>query len=219
MNTQSHYKAVIFDLDGTLLDSLADLADSTNAILHLHGFEVHPLDAYRYFVGDGMQNLILRALPPDTATPALAHSLLPEVSAEYDVRWHNKTKPYPGIMPMLEQFLSRGTPMSVLSNKPHPFTTQIVSHFFAEIPFAKVYGSREGIPRKPDPAAALDIASQLKIMPSEFLYLGDTNTDMHTALSAGMFAVGASWGFRPVKELVDSGAAAVIDHPEELLSF
>lgn len=219
MNTQSKYKAVIFDLDGTLLDSLDDLADSTNTILRAHGFPEHPLASYRYFVGEGIYNLILRALPPQQATPEFARALLPEINAEYDRSWHNRTKPYPGIPAMLEQFVARETPLAVLSNKPHHFTTQIVSYFFPDIPFALVYGYREGIPRKPDPAAALDIAAQLKLSPPQVLYLGDTNTDMFTAVSAGMFAVGASWGFRPVEELVKAGASAIIHHPEELLSF
>ena len=216
---ETQHKAVIFDLDGTLLDTLEDLADSTNTVLARHGLPTHALDRYRYFVGDGIINLILRSLPEDRATLACAKELHPEIDDEYGRTWHVKTRPYEGINELLSELIARGIRVSVLSNKPHHFTTKIVEHYFPQVPFYPVFGYREGIPRKPDPAAALDIVGTLGFHKDEFLYLGDTNTDMQTANSAGLYAVGASWGFRPVEELADAGANAIIDSPLELLDF
>jgi phosphoglycolate phosphatase len=213
------YKAVIFDLDGTLLDTLDDLADSVNAVLLTHGYKTHGRESYRYFVGDGIINLILRALPDEAADELSAKSLLPEVDAEYNNRWHAKTAPYPGIKSLLTRLSSKGIKLAVLSNKPHIFTTQIVQHFFPETAFEMVFGARDGIPRKPDPAAAIDIAHRLALPPNSILYLGDTNTDMKTAVSAGMFAVGAAWGFRPVEELVEAGANSIIEQPGDLINL
>ena len=219
MSTQSAHKAVIFDLDGTLVDSLGDLADSTNTVLARRGFPVHELDEYRYFVGDGMLNLILRALPEEKAVPSFARELHPEIDAEYSSSWHNRTRPYAGIPELLSELSSRGIRLAVLSNKPDHFTKQIVSYFFPDIPFSPVFGYRDGIPRKPDPTAALDIVKTFGLLKTEVLYLGDTNTDMRTANAAELYAVGASWGFRPIEELADSGAQAIIDNPLQLLDL
>ena len=219
MTQQIRYKAVLFDLDGTLLDTLDDLTDSVNAVLSSHGYQTHDREAYRYFVGDGIINLILRALPSDRSDESYARSLLPEVDLEYEKRWNIKSAPYEGIRLLLKDLASRNLKLAVLSNKPHPFTTRIVSHFFPDIPFQYVYGARDGVPRKPDPSAALDIAKEMKIDPSLFLYVGDTNTDMKTAFAAGMYAVGVAWGFRPVEELVEAGANMIIKKPEDLLSM
>ena len=219
MNNPYAYKAVIFDLDGTLVDSLGDLADSTNTVLSRRGYPVHELDAYRYFVGDGMLNLILRALPRDKATHSLAKELHPEIDAEYSNNWHTRTRPYNDIPELLSVLSSRGLRLAVLSNKPDHFTTRIVRYFFPEVPFDPVFGYREGIPRKPDPTAALDIVKRFGLIKTEVLYIGDTNTDMQTANAADLYAVGAAWGFRPVEELADSGAQAIINHPLELLDL
>jgi phosphoglycolate phosphatase len=207
----------MFDLDGTLLDTLEDLADSMNAVLAEAGHPVHPLDPYRYFVGDGMENLARRAAPEGT-DDATVKRLAASMSAAYDTNWHNKTRPYPGIPGFLDAVAGLGVPMTVLSNKPDVFTQVVVKHYFGDR-FRFVRGAMDGVPKKPDPAGALAIAEALGVEPGKFLYLGDTNTDMRTGLAAGMHTVGVAWGFRPVEELVGAGARAIIDAPREALRF
>jgi len=211
-------KAVIFDLDGTLLDTLDDLADSMNAVLGRLGFPAHEADAYKYFIGDGMVNLARRALPPDRRDEELVQSVVLSMEEEYALSWDAKTGPYPGVPELLEALEVRGKGMSVLSNKPDGFTRTMVAHFFPGRTFAFVHGARDGVPRKPDPQAALEIAVGMDVPPRDICYLGDTATDMKTARAAGMLAVGALWGFRDEEELRDSGAAFVISRPSELLA-
>ncbi|MGL4369966.1 MAG: HAD family hydrolase, partial [Spirochaetota bacterium] len=148
-----------------------------------------------------------------------AKELLPEVNDQYDLRWHAKTVPYAGITKTVTALKAAGLKLAILSNKPHRFAVQIVEHYFPESPFDCVCGYRHGIPRKPDPAAALDIVRQLDIPMQQWIYIGDSNTDMKTAVSAGIFAVGAAWGFRPVEELVEAGANMIIRHPEDILQI
>lgn len=213
------FRAVLFDLDGTLLDSLADLSDSMNAVLKKLGFPVHEPDAYRYFVGDGMEILCRRSLPENHRDPTTVAACLAGMKDEYGRRWHDKTRPYPGIDPLLDRLGSRGIKTAVLSNKPDDFTRLTVEHLFPKRRFDAVFGERPGIARKPDPAAALEIARSLGVGPAEVVYLGDTAIDMKTAAAAGMYPVGALWGFRPKKELVESGAVLVIARPGELLNL
>lgn len=212
------YQAAIFDLDGTLLDTLEDLADSMNRALAERGFPERPVDAYRYFVGDGMMNLARRASPPGTGDDVAAE-LVEAMADIYGNNWAVKTKPYAGIPAMLEECKRRGLGLAVLSNKPDAFTQVMIRHYFPENTFAQVFGARDAVPRKPDPAGALEIAQNLGLPPSAFLYFGDTNTDMRTGLAAGMFTVGVTWGFRPVEELRGAGAQAIIDRPEEIIGF
>lgn len=214
------YKAVLFDLDGTLLDTLDDLGDSMNAVLAGRGYPTHPIRAFTEFVGDGVQNLVRRALPPDAASnEALVAEMTPLMRAEYARRWRDKTRPYEGIPQMLEALSVRGLRLAVLSNKPHPATVEVVQHFFPPGRFDAVFGARPEVPIKPDAGAALEVARQLGIPPREFLYLGDTNTDMQTANAAGMYAVGALWGFRTAGELRESGARVLIGHPRDFLKL
>lgn len=209
--------AVIFDLDGTLLDTLADLADSANEALSEHGHPVHPVDSFRTFVGDGMATLMERILPEAARTPEKIGLLLERYRSAYDARWKLKTQPYPGIVDMLKALAARGIPMAVLSNKPQAYTEIVVAHFLGDHRFEVIFGQRDSVPRKPDPAGAVEIAEQLKLPPSEILFVGDTSTDMDTATAAGMVAVGALWGFRPEAELRAHGAKFLIAEPAELL--
>ncbi len=214
------YKAVLFDLDGTLLDTLDDLGDSMNAVLAARGYPTHPIRAFTVFVGDGVENLVRRALPaPEGSTDAVVREIVPLMRAEYSRRWKDKTRPYDGVPEMLEALAARGLRLAVLSNKPHPATTEVVDHFFPAGRFDAVFGARPGVPIKPDAGAALDVARQLGIPPREFLYLGDTNTDMQTATAAGMYAVGVLWGFRAAEELREAGARVLISHPREVLAL
>ncbi|MBM3860328.1 MAG: HAD family hydrolase [Verrucomicrobia bacterium] len=207
------FRAVLFDLDGTLADTLEDLADAVNHALAALGCPTHPLPSYRYFVGDGARNLMLRTLPADKAS--LADKALALMRAHYDAHCFDKTRLYPGIPELVSSL--RGLKLAVFSNKPDTFTKRMVAHFFPDEPFAAVRGQLPNQPLKPDPSVALQIAGELGIPPCEWLYLGDTNTDMRTALAAGMFAVGALWGFRDREELIKAGAQELVAHPEDVL--
>ncbi len=213
-------KAIMFDLDGTLLDTLEDLANSMNAVLHQQSDPVHDLSFYRTAVGDGVRMLAVRSLPPEKRTDE--HLIVHAVRAmreEYATRWHENTGPYEGIKDVLKELERARIPMTILSNKPHSFTVEMVEHYFGEIPFAEIHGAREGGPVKPDPAQALRMAENLAVAAEDWAYVGDTNTDMKTAVAAGMFPVGVSWGFRTAEELVAHGASVVLDQPRQLLNY
>jgi len=210
-------KAVLFDLDGTLLDTLTDLADATNHALRSLGFPEHPRESFRYFVGDGVETLIQRVLPGDRCDAATMAECASLMRREYGQRWAATTRPYNGIPELLDSLASRGIPMAILSNKPDEFTRLCVSQLLPEWQFAAVLGAGTLFSRKPDPAGAREIARRLGVAPGEVVYLGDTNTDMQTAVAAGMFPVGALWGFRTADELTASGAQALAERPLDLL--
>ena len=214
------YKAVLFDLDGTLLDTLDDLGDSMNAVLAARGYPTHPIRSYTSFVGDGVQNLVRRSLPADAGhDDDVVNELVPLMRSEYSRRWTAKTRPYDGIPELLDGLSARGLRMAVLSNKPHSATLEVVAHFFPRWKFYATLGARPDVPMKPDASAALEVCRKLDVAPEGFLYLGDTNTDMLTARSAGMFAVGVLWGFRTSEELLSSGAQAVVASPRDVLTL
>lgn len=214
------FRAVLFDLDGTLLDTLQDLAEAMNSVLRRSGFAPHPLEAYKYFVGDGMATLVRRALPETYGNDeATASACLVAMKEEYRRRWTEQTRPYPGIPELLTQLAARGIQLSVLSNKPDEFTRLMVERLLPGWQFACVFGERPGVPRKPDPTAALEIAERCRVPVEAFAYLGDTATDMITATAAGMYAIGVLWGFRPAAELTASGARTLIGKPADFLDL
>ena len=209
-------RAVLFDLDGTLLDTLEDIADSMNRALLENNLPEHPLDAYRYFVGDGVKALAQRATGfREKAVPAV----LKAYRAYYAAGCQNKTRPYDGVMDMLAALERRGLPLCVFSNKPHKDTLNVTAYYFAQFRFAAVRGQKENVPVKPNPAGALETAGELNIPPEDFLYVGDTGVDIDCASAAGMVPVGALWGFRPREELVKHHARHLIKRPEELLDL
>lgn len=212
-------KAAIFDLDGTLADTIEDLAGAVNRALSRRGFPVHGTEAYKLMVGNGFRNLVTKALPESERSEELVEALKAEAAADYEVRCLELTKPYPGIMELLSTLAGRGLPMAVLSNKIHSQTVTVVAGLFPGIAFALVRGESPEFPRKPDPTSALDVARILGAEPHDILYLGDSDVDMRTALAAGMLALGAGWGFRGAAELRESGAAAVLESPSEFLRF
>lgn len=211
------YRGVLFDLDGTLLDTLQDLADSVNRMLAARGLPIHPLDAYRYFVGDGARNLVTRALPADLRDAATVTQALADYQRDYGLHWADATRPYDGIPELLDELTARGMAIAVLSNKPHVFTEKCVAHFLGRWTFKAVLGQRDRVPHKPDPAGALEAAKIMNLAPSQVLYVGDTATDMQTARAAGMFPLGVTWGFRPESELRENGASAIAHHPSGVL--
>jgi phosphoglycolate phosphatase len=213
------YKAVLFDLDGTLLDTLEDIANSMNAVLERDGFKAHPVERYRKFVGGGFGDLSRKVLPEDFNDDEHAAVISTKMREEYSRRWGEKTRLYPGIGWMLDSLRDRGIPVSILSNKPDDFTQIICGHYFKQWRFAVILGATERFPRKPNPAAALFVARGMGIAPGDILYLGDSDTDMKTAVAAGMYPVGALWGFRDEKELSSNGAQILLKNPGELLDL
>lgn len=209
------YRAILFDLDGTLLNTIEDIADSANLALTENGLSPYPVERYKYFVGNGVSILIQR-LTADM--PEKYDGVREKYIQHYEQErmCERKTQPYPGIVELLREMNRRGVPVSVLSNKPHQSARDVIARYFADIDFAQVFGQREGVPVKPDPAAASEIAALLGIPPEEFLYVGDTSVDMQTGRAAGMHPVGVLWGFRTRKELEESGARGIICNPMEL---
>lgn len=213
------FKAVLFDLDGTLLDTLRDIAESMNAVLESYNFPAHPVENYKNFVGNGMEELARRVLPEGRRDRETVSACLTAMRSEYGKRWPNNTRPYEGVPGLLDALAARGSKMAILSNKPDDFTKIMVTALLSRWTFEPVLGARHSVPRKPDPAGALEAAGQLAIPPEAFLYLGDTGTDMKTATAAGMFPVGALWGFRTAGELQANGARVIIAKPEEMLDL
>ncbi|MBS3733820.1 MAG: HAD family hydrolase [Phycisphaerae bacterium] len=214
------HDAVLFDLDGTLLDTLDDLADAMNAVLAAEGLPTHPTDAYRHFVGDGVVALARRAVGADRADDErFVDHVVARMRAEYADRWDAKTRPYDGVAALLDALTDRGVRRAVLSNKPHDTTCLCVTGLLGRWTFDAVRGVSDATPRKPEPAGALAIARELGIPPERWLYVGDTNTDMRTAAAAGMYAAGAVWGFRDADELTAAGANALAQTPTDVLEL
>ncbi|HEX7262340.1 MAG TPA: HAD-IA family hydrolase [Luteolibacter sp.] len=206
---------LIFDLDGTLVDSLRGIAASLNHALAASGLPVHPPESVRGFIGDGARILIQRAAPAD-ADEALLHTVEQAFKSHYDLTWPDGTSVYDGIDNLLDKLQQRGHPLAVLSNKPHPFTGAIVAKMFPSVRFSAVLGQRCGIPHKPDPAGALEIAASLHLPPEHCTIIGDSTMDLETARNAGMRAVAVTWGFHDRERLVAAGADAMADTTEAL---
>jgi phosphoglycolate phosphatase len=212
-------KAVVFDLDGTLLDTLEDIADAANKVLAEHNFPLHNTVDYRTFVGEGVNMLMTRAVPYQKNHIDTIDDCCKAFREIYKVHWNKKTKPYDGVAEMLDELTARKLPLAVLSNKPDDFTKKCVAELLHRWTFQMVQGSCSNIPYKPDPTGARHIADALGIPPANILYLGDTGTDMRTAVNAGMFPVGVLWGYRTREELQSHGAKALIEQPRELLTL
>ena len=190
-----------------------------NKALSNYGFPVHDTEFYKKMVGDGLPKLVQRVLPEAHRDENTINLCIREMETEYMKRWNKKTHPYDGIPELLTGLCERGIRINVVSNKLETYTRLAVDFYFPQFPFDFVVGASPSLPRKPDPSCALLIARSLKIDPVQFIFLGDTNTDMRTAVAAGMFPVGALWGFRQKAELEESGAEIVISHPLELLEY
>jgi phosphoglycolate phosphatase len=213
------HDAIVFDLDGTLLDTLADIAGAVNSALASLGLPLHPVDAYRHFVGEGIVVLARRVLPDNRQSDANVKACLDAITREYGRGLLVNTKPYAGIPELLEVLARKKIPIAVASNKPHNLAMRSVETLFRGVKFGAVLGERKGVAPKPDPAVAFEAASLLGVALAQCLYAGDSGIDMRTAVAAGMFPVGALWGFRDKEELVNNGAQALIKHPSELLEL
>ena len=211
------YRAVIFDLDGTLIDTLRDLAEAANYTMGQLGCPAHPISSYRLKVGDGVRKLLERSLPSERGD-LLDRAL--QINREY-LQDHlvDYSRPYPGVPELLAQLKEKSLSLAVLSNKPDPLTQKVCAHFFPNGFFSEILGHREEMPLKPDPTSAHFVANRLGVAPEQVIYVGDTAIDMETANRAGMVAVGVSWGFRDRAELQAHGSQMVIDHPDELLTL
>lgn len=205
---------VLLDLDGTLADTLGDIAAAMNHVLAAHGLPQHQAPQYKLLIGEGVEMLSRRAVPADR------ESLIPEIvtafRAHYADHLLETTRPYDGIPEMLDALDAAGLPLAILSNKPDAPTRRIVEALFPRVPFRAVLGYRGDFPRKPDPASALHLATQLGVPPTQVAFVGDTSVDMETARAAGMHALGVLWGFRDRDELLAHGAAALAAHPSEV---
>lgn len=212
-------KAVIFDLDGTLLNTLADIGNAVNQVLSDRGYPTHPVNKYRSFVGDGWEMLVKRALPESASTRDRVKTCVEESMVEYGKTWDATTTPYDGIPELLNYLTHEGIRLAVLSNKPHVFTRQYVDKLLAAWTFEKVIGVSSRFPKKPDPAGALSIVTELNLDKKDCLFMGDSGVDMQTAASAGIFSVGAAWGFKPEAELMENGCRFLARHPMDVLGL
>lgn len=212
-------KLVIFDLDGTLLNTLDDLAAAGNHLLRAHGWPEHPAERYKLFVGNGVYKLVERMIPADADhSPGALALLRDEYNAYYSAHNADLTAPYPGVPELLGALEQAGAACAVLSNKPHAFTVELCRSLLGER-FAVVHGQREGWPTKPDRLLTAEILEETGIRAADTVYVGDSGVDMQTAKNGGLFAVGSLWGFRSEEELRENGADAVAERPLDLLRY
>ena len=211
------YKVAIFDLDGTLLDTLKDLADACNFALRSYGFPEHQIEEYKYFLGNGAYKLIERALPIGKKDAETIGKVLGEFKKYYEKHKSDFTKPYDGIEDLLIALKEAGIKTAVVSNKPHEFAVEIVERYFAKS-FDIVFGKREGYLAKPDPTTVIETLNYFECKKEEAVYIGDSDVDMFTGKNAGIFSIGVAWGFRGARELSAAGANKIVYTSEELLS-
>ncbi len=212
------FNTIIFDLDGTLVDSLSDIAEAANSALAVLGFPAHPKEKYRRFVGDGLMTLAERIVPAGCDKSQISETAR-QFKKSYQTNWDRNSCPYPGIMTMLKTLAAHPVNLAVFSNKPDDFTQLFVARFFPGSMFGQVIGNRENLPKKPDPTGALTIADYFHVEPATCLLVGDSSVDIRTGKSAGMTSMGVTWGFRERQELEESGADIIIDQPSEIVSY
>jgi len=218
-------KLIIFDLDGTLLNTLDDLADCTNYVLQKKGYPTHKIDAYKYFVGNGVEMLLRRALPKDILETEFAE-VLSLFMFHYELHKSDKTAPYEGMIETLEKLQEKGVLLTVATNKPHELLPNLMQFYFPTIKWAAVFGNRKEVPIKPHPQIISDILETISrknlcfaTTEKQILYIGDTAVDMETAQNAGIIKVGVLWGFRTKEELLRAGADYIIEYPQEILNL
>ena len=209
-------RLAIFDLDGTLLNTIADLATATNQALDACGFPTHPIEAYPFFVGNGINKLFERALPAEARTEENILRIRAHFLPYYDEHNADLSRPYPGIPQLLENLQAAGIQVAVASNKYHRATEKLIRHYFPTIHFAAILGQREGVPIKPHPQIVEDILALVPVSKEEVIYIGDSGVDMQTALNAGVESIGVTWGFRPREELLQNSPTHLADTAKEI---
>lgn len=212
------FKAVIFDLDGTLVNSLHDIADSMNIVLENNNFPTHSYEAYQYFIGSGIRNLVSKALPLEHNNNIQIEHCFNAMMEVYAIRCTEKTIPYEGIMELLDSLIARNIKLSVLSNKADAFTKQIAIKLFPNY-FAPIIGLTTELLKKPNPTVLLQMCDSLGFKPQEVMYVGDTGIDMQTATNAHMCAVGVLWGYRSKEDLIANDANYIISKPMDLIEL
>lgn len=211
--------AVIFDLDGTLLNTLEDIADSMNTVLNRYGFPTHPIEKYRIFIGQGLGRLAEKAIQHSNSKGVSIEEIIQELLKEYEKSLNNKTDYYYGIPEVLDDLTSKKLPMAILSNKNDYLTQKLAKIFFHQWPFKIISGNQPGFLKKPDPSLALNMVGKLGTKPNECIFIGDTPADMQTAINAGMFPIGVLWGFRNEEILMEAGAEILVHRPSEISDF
>lgn len=210
-------KLVIFDLDGTLLNTIEDLGHAANYALEKNGFATHAVASYPFFVGNGVRRLITRVLPEECRNDEIINKLLRDFKQHYDEHCCDCTKPYSGIPELLQDLRDQGLRVAVASNKYHSAVEKIINHYFSDIDWAAIEGQKEGVNVKPDPSVVFAILAKVRVRKAEVLYVGDSGVDMETARRACIDSVGVTWGFRPEKELVENHADVIIHKPTDIL--
>ena len=219
MQSNPTLKGIIFDLDGTLLNTLHSVGSSHNRMLAQLNYPSHPINAYRYFIGNGARMCISRCLPSSAQSEEIINNALEIQQADYQTSWHRDVTVYPGVNESLARLKENTTKIAVLSNKDHRFTTQCI-HFFFPTPESELFqGHSPDVPHKPDPTGAISIARHFQLDPEEIALIGDSAMDIETALAANMYAVGALWGFRDRQELIDAGANELISEPGQIVTL
>ena len=214
-------KTIIFDLDGTLIDSLEDIAVCMNQVLKELNLPIHEMNDYKYFVGGGISILVDNALNAlnKEITDELKEKVTQRFKEIYDQKLHLKTKAYDGIYELLDELVTLDYNIGILSNKPHEFTVQYANSLFSKYNIKEVHGQKSDVPKKPDPIAAITIANSFNIPCEEIYFVGDTMVDMQTAVNANMIGIGVLWGFRDEKELMENGADFIVKHPLDILDI
>lgn len=210
--------SIIFDLDGTLLNTIEDLANACNYALTTLGYKTHEVEKYKTFVGNGRYKLVERMLPEDNRSVENIEKALELFDSYYEKHMIDMTKPYDGIMEMLDCLISKSINIAVVSNKPHEFTTEVVKNYFGDR-FEVVYGHKKNTKEKPDPWTVLEVIDEFKVNKDECLYVGDSEIDINTAKNAGVKSVGVEWGFRGKGELESAGANYIVNKPEQILEI
>lgn len=220
-NPKSHKmrKLIVFDLDGTLLNTIADLAEATNHALQVCGYPTHTTDEYAFFVGNGVDKLFERALPPMERNEENIRKIRSIFIPYYNVHNADLSRPYEGIVQMLETLQEKRFLLAVASNKYQEATRKLILHYFPHISFIRIFGQREGVPLKPDPAVILEIMRGVGVEHENMIYVGDSGVDMQTGHNAGVETIGVSWGFRPRAELEACRPSFIADSPEELIGY
>ena len=211
-------EGIIFDLDGTLVHTIEDIAGAANVLFERHGLPQHGIEYYLKWIGNGAVKFIERAHGKAVSKEQL-RAYVSEFKEIYGNKLHDKSRVYDGVPELLDQLLAKGVRISILSNKPHALTRKVVDYYLSEWPFVPVFGQREEVPRKPDPSGAIEIAEMMEINPANILFVGDSDNDILTARAAGMIPVGVSWGYGRLMTEPVEGDHPMIFHASELLKF